>query len=192
MMQRITTGCTYLVILFSLPSYTSEKAQKATNASHSDELALFYAKNQFGMTPLHFTPWLFDARAITATAANPEMFKPQNASDQKRLEETDLNKARTAAFLIKLGVSVSEKDNFGKSPFDYAKGMRSVLPQVYEVMNAGKIIQDVRTTLPQPDNNGAYDLNELVAFGNSPKSKEIDLMAWHNAEQTLQKYLPKE
>lgn len=178
MLHRMISNYTYTLLLCSLSSLACQMPSTKKQAFKEKSLKeMSFETTMYGMTPLHFAPWLL------------EILDLNKEENRKRLNELDTAKAFAAANLIKIGVSVNQQDHFQKTPFDYAAGMQKYLPKVYEVMKAGKVIQDVRKKLPQPDQNGVYNMMDLLAMRDTKPISESEMMEWHNAELTLTKYL---
>lgn len=134
-----------LLILVATTSFSCEKQPLGANQVTTNP---FLEKNKYGMARLHCVTFLDEINRNTLPAM-----------DDKR--------AQWAAWLIKEhGADVNEKDNYGHSPFDYANGMKFYLPKVFEVMQAGKTIQET-----------------------SDQAQKTDSIAWQMALNTLEIYV---
>jgi len=90
-------------------------------------------------------------------------------------EQEDFERAQEEAVkIMALGSAVNKPDESGKTLLDYAEMNKKTLPQVYEVVNAGKVKQDIEKNLHQP---------------NSPKLTDENLFKLLKAEATLKKYM---
>ena len=85
----------------------------------------------------------------------------------------DSSRALIAAALIyELNDSVNKNDDDDKTPYDYAKMNKEKLPEVWKIMQAGKIIQDFQKR-------------------QSPQLSEEEILADNNAKKILREYANK-
>ena len=130
------------------------------------------ARDRFGRTPL------FYATAILE----------DQAKNEKQLKALDLSRAHIAAFLIiEFYSDVDAADSQGLTPLKLAETQKEKLPHVYKVMVAGKKKKECEKKLPKPDEQGAYDFNELLQFRNANQSVGDE---WGEAMEVLLSYLP--
>ena len=102
-------------------------------------------------------------------------------------EEIDKLRATTAAIHIEyFEISVYERDNFGKCPFEYATENKDRLPHVYKVIQAGKDKQDMEMAFPYLNSKNTIDPSEYSKT--LPKDKSN---CWNSAKKILSEYLPK-
>lgn len=89
-------------------------------------------------------------------------------------EQEDFERAQEEAVKIMgLGSDVNKPNKSGETPLDYAEINKDEFPKVYEVMNAGKVKQDIEKGLRQ----------------SNTRLTDENLVKLLKAEATLKKYM---
>jgi hypothetical protein len=79
----------------------------------------------------------------------------------------EIKAQKAAQLILENKAQVDDEDNYGISAYEYAKVNKWRLPKLWEVMKAGKFVQDVKRV---------EDLNQS------------EMIEWYIAQATLEKY----